>query len=519
MNATQIQQSATSFFEKHASLIILSFLTLLFILYLSRKIKTQKENCKIISNNLDSFSFFSFNQLRLANYFKSGSSNNYNCKLKDFYFKSAYNCFCSGIFKNDYVDVCALENCAKSGVRFLDMQVFSLDNKPIISANYDNNYLQKDTYNHINFDDGIEQINNSFKLQSDESEYPLFLHLKLNYASSHKDEEKEKKRAFYDDVHDILIKEFDKNNQLFTKNQKMFYTDYDDSREKIIANLPIDECERKVFIFITLNDHSSNSDNFKSSKLNGITDLLSTGEQSLLVMRTDEITEDNSISFQGVTKRKLAACLPQTNKTNNSNYDFSEAVTNGVQFVCMNFQKSDTMLNVYNDFFISQIGSSSQNMSSPMIKKPDILLNTTVVSDSFFVPSMTYKIMTDASNCYGPPGATGNEIDPMICSDISSNNYQLFNIYQSPDNVNNYYMKTSIREKICDLSGDDLVYCNLNAPDKSSYFNFTRTGADTFRMSDASNNKFCKLDANGNIKCNETDGSSASTLSITKTLL
>jgi len=80
-------------------------------------------------------------------------------------------------------------------------------------------------------------------------------------------------------------------------------------------------------------------------------------------------------------------------------------------------------------------------------------------------------------------------------------------------------MKTSIREKICDLSGDDLVYCNLNAPDKSSYFNFTRTGADTFRMSDASNNKFCKLDANGNIKCNETDGSSASTLSITKTLL
>ena len=53
-----------------------------------------------------------------ASCFKTGTSNNYNCKLKDFYFKSAYNCFCSGIFRNDYVDMCAVNNCAKSGVRF-----------------------------------------------------------------------------------------------------------------------------------------------------------------------------------------------------------------------------------------------------------------------------------------------------------------------------------------------------------------------------------------------------------------
>ena len=56
-----------------------------------------------------------------------------NYKLKDFYIKTAYNCFSSGKFKNDYVDNCALTNCASYGVRALDMQIYSVKNQPVIS--------------------------------------------------------------------------------------------------------------------------------------------------------------------------------------------------------------------------------------------------------------------------------------------------------------------------------------------------------------------------------------------------
>ena len=112
------------------------------------------------------------------------------------------------------------------------------------------------------------------------------------------------KVVFYDQVHETLLEVFDKNNQLFSKNQRIFYTDFDDSREEIIANLPIEDCQNKVFIFITLNDNSSNSDNFKKSKLNEITDLLTTGEQSLVILRSDEIAEDNNISFKALTKKE-----------------------------------------------------------------------------------------------------------------------------------------------------------------------------------------------------------------------
>jgi len=506
------------FLQKHSPIIVFSFLVFVFILYISGKVKLRKKNCEIIKENKQEFTFYSFNELRNANYFKTGTSNNYNCKLKDFYFKSAYNCFSSGNFKNDFIDKCAVNNCADSGVRFLDMQVFSLNNLPIISANWNNNHFQKTAYNHIDFQDSMKHIRRKFLNNVDYgklNDFPLFLHFRLNCASSLIDEKSENKRTFYNKIHDILIKEFDRN--LFTKNQRVFYKDYDDSREQIIANLPIESCQKKVFIFITLNDNSSTSENFKLSRLNQITDLLSTSEQSLVIVRSNELAEDNFVSFRSLTKRKMVASLPEIGYIKNNNYDFSNAATNGVQFMCMNFQRYDSMLNLYNDFFISQIGSSSQSVTSPMIKKPDILLNTLGnSSESFFIPSMTYKIMTDTRHCYD---SSANESDPVICEDISENNYNLFNIYQSPDNVNNYYLKTSIQGQICELD-NNLIYCDLNAPSNKSYFNFTRTGADTFKMSNASENHFCKLNDKSEIECSDSvKQSDAINFSITKTLL
>ena len=293
--------NVTSFFEKHGSIIIITFLVFISVLYISSNVNLQKENCTTIKNERKKnkpSTFYSFNELRNANYFKSGATNNYNCKLKDFYFKSAYNCFCSGIFVNDYVDPCAVKNCAEMGVRFLDMQVFSLNKLPIIAANHDHRYDQKSTYNHIDFDDGMKTIKENFVKGGDNKNkdtFPLFLHLRLNYASKNIDVGEKEKKNFYNQVHDTLIDVFDKDNKLFTKNQRIFYNNYDDSREQIIANLPIEDCEDKVFIFITLNDNSSSSENFKKSKLNQITDLLSKDEQSLVVVHSDEIVDDNYI--------------------------------------------------------------------------------------------------------------------------------------------------------------------------------------------------------------------------------
>ena len=104
-NSDNVKKTVESFFSKNGTYILLSFLVFIFILYLARKIQLKQQNCSTLKNMNKDFTFYTFNELRNANYFKSGPTNDYNCKLKDFYFKGAYNCFCSGSFRNDYADV------------------------------------------------------------------------------------------------------------------------------------------------------------------------------------------------------------------------------------------------------------------------------------------------------------------------------------------------------------------------------------------------------------------------------
>merc|ERR1712224_506498 len=112
--------------------------------YIGRKIRKKQNNCQVIEsakkNNKIISSFYSIDDLIQNNYFQGklntgqGSQMDYNYKLKDFYIKTAYNCFCSGYFRNDYLDKCALINCASYGVRALDMQLFSIKNEPVIGS-------------------------------------------------------------------------------------------------------------------------------------------------------------------------------------------------------------------------------------------------------------------------------------------------------------------------------------------------------------------------------------------------
>lgn len=515
-NTDIINNALRDFLQKYGVMLTIVVLLLIFSLYLLKKLSLKKSNCKTILENKKDFTFYSFNELRASSYFKSGDSGSYMCKLKDFYFKSAYNCFCSGNLSNDYIDFCALKNCSNSGVRFLDMQIFSMNNRPVIAVNHDDSLYQKDSYNSREFSDGIRKINEQFILNSVVKEFPLFLHLRLNYGNK-KNDSTNKIKSFYKQIHDTIIEGFD-TSKLFTFNQKSFYTNYDDTREFIIANLPIDQCEGKIFIFVTLN-HSENTENkfFLDSELNNITDLLSTVEQSISVLRSDEIVDDQYISFQGLTKRRMVISLPELGNITNKNYDFSNAAVNGVQFMCMNFQNSDNMLELYEDFFTSQIGSSSQNTSSVMIKKPDILLNTTVKDESFFVPNLSYEIYVDNSYC----DVSTNDNNKIYCDKTSTETYELYSIHKYPYDKDGYFFKSFTQDRICDISSiDNKIYCDLDDlnPKTSSIFNFSRVGADQYKISDT-DGSYCALDTiNNDFICNQPSSNSGTTFNINKTI-
>jgi len=91
---------------------------------------------------------------------KSLNSNDPHCQysLKDYYIYSAYNCCSVGSFKNNYVDICALKQILKLGVRGLDFEVYSIGDQPVVATSTCDSYYVKETYNSIPFSQIMETI-------------------------------------------------------------------------------------------------------------------------------------------------------------------------------------------------------------------------------------------------------------------------------------------------------------------------------------------------------------------------
>ena len=79
-------------------------------------------------------------------------------KLRDYYIKSAYNAFNPDKFKNSNVSMDALLYVIARGCRFIDFEVFSVENQPVISSSSVNSFNYKETFNHIPVSDAFEVL-------------------------------------------------------------------------------------------------------------------------------------------------------------------------------------------------------------------------------------------------------------------------------------------------------------------------------------------------------------------------
>ena len=79
-------------------------------------------------------------------------------KLRDYYIKSAYNVFNPDKFKNSTVSMDACLYVIARGCRFIDFEVFSVDNVQVIASSSVNSFNYKETYNHIPVSDAFEVL-------------------------------------------------------------------------------------------------------------------------------------------------------------------------------------------------------------------------------------------------------------------------------------------------------------------------------------------------------------------------
>jgi hypothetical protein len=106
-----------------------------------------------------------------------------NCKynLNDYYIKTAYNCCSGGSYKNDFVSICNLKNVLKQGVRGLDFEIYSINDKPVVATSTEEEYYIKETFNSVDFSEVMSTIvNYAFSgSTAPNPEDPIIIHLRI----------------------------------------------------------------------------------------------------------------------------------------------------------------------------------------------------------------------------------------------------------------------------------------------------------------------------------------------------
>ena len=249
--------------------------------------------------------------------------------LCDYYIKSAYNCCCTGKYSNDFVNICSLENCIEQGVRFLDFEIYSINNKPVVSASTNNNFKSKEMYNSIDIIDVFNLIREKAFSSGSCPNYndPLILHFRIssnniniyNKLSNH--------------IGNIL------NNYILSSTYSNEYNGQN------ISELPISNFKRKIIIIV-----DKSNPIYKQTKLKEFVNISSNSEL-MHILRYSNVKYDNTnTELMNFNKQHISIVLPDM-KSSNKNHNYLVTQNYGCQILAMSFQNNDSNLETYNRFF------------------------------------------------------------------------------------------------------------------------------------------------------------------------
>jgi hypothetical protein len=302
-------------------LIFTSILIILIIYFVNNKTSLNKTNCTKLS------------EIYITNPPLNSIVDNTEMKsqpLRDFYIKTAYNCCCSGQFKNDYVNMCALNACISQGVRCLDFEIYSIDDKPVVAASSVDDYTVKETYNSLPLDDVFNTITQRAFSSGICSNFndPIILHFRIMSNNV----------AMYDNFADIISNTDDFNSRTLGKEYSYEY------HGNNLGAVPISNFKQKIIIIV-----DGTNPLYKSTALNEYVNITS-GSVFMHFMRYKDIKYNQITDPTDFNKYNMTIVLPDINADNN-NPNFELTRKYGCQFLGMSFQNNDTNLQEYNKFF------------------------------------------------------------------------------------------------------------------------------------------------------------------------
>lgn len=301
--------------------------------------------------------------------------------LRDFYVKTAYNCCAIGDFKNTFVDTCGLKNVIKQGVRVLDFEIYSVNDKPVVAVSSipcdytveePQCFLIKESYNYVEFDKAM-QIVASYAYAGDtcpNPNDPLFLNFRIM----------SKNDSIYDSMTETL------KNQLGDHLLGKEYSYENNGRS--LAFEPIANFVNKAIIIV-----DKANPYFEGTKLE---ELVNIGSNSVFMRSLTESEVKYTPDFNELVqynKKNMTIELPDVSD-NATNPSAALGMKYGVQMVGMCYQNYDSNLEFYEEFFASA--------GYAFVLKPETLryVQVTIDSPTPQNPALSYAPRVTQSSYY-----------------------------------------------------------------------------------------------------------------------
>jgi hypothetical protein len=269
----------------------------------------------------------------LDGYIKPISENDSDCSgnLFDYYVKTAYNACSGGSYKNDFVDIDCLKAVLKQGVRCVDFEIYSIDNKPVVATSTSESYFIKETFNSVDFASVMDTIN-SYAFSGGTSPNPtdpLIIHLRI----------KSNNQAMYTKLADIF-KSYDN----ITLGEDYSYENHGHN----LGNIPLLSFQGKVILIV---DKTNNS--FLENE--AFLEFVNLTSNSIFMRSYTNYDIVNNPDIQELTeynKTAMTIVLPDVG-ISPANPSAILARTFGCQFVAMRYQLVDNFLMESTQFFDS----------------------------------------------------------------------------------------------------------------------------------------------------------------------
>jgi hypothetical protein len=257
-----------------------------------------------------------------------------NNKLINYHVKSAYNCCCGDGYKNNFVALCALEKCIANGCRFLDFEIYSYNNEPIVAASTANSNYIKETYNSLLLEEVLLTIKEkAFNLTSTNcANDPLILNFRVMSTNL----------VMLKKMGDIIENYLGDGDGVFAIETR---------KEETLIFAQMEELYRKVIIICEFNPLPSIIDtNADLSKLKDYVNLKAKGLNCNTFRYNQIASKKGSVSFMESTKTKYTIVLPNLDNSI-INFDPALSFDTGCQAICMKHQNMDNNLLGYNALF------------------------------------------------------------------------------------------------------------------------------------------------------------------------